>query len=356
MRRGLLSWSKTEIPQSVFDMRVAQAQAAMASDGIEALIVYTNHTRPAAVSWLTGFIPYWSESLLVVPRVGRPALAAALSKRVHEWIAQTSWIGSILAAPRVGREIGKLCAKETPGRVGVLELDLLPTQVADDLAAAGASNLVDATPLFDRLRLRADGTEIALTARAAQIACEALGTLSAVEPGDDVAQAVAAIEGTARRGGAEEVYVAVATDLREHPAFYRSQGLGTLVGRTFSVRLTVAYKGHWIRLARTVSRDPHVAGALQRAAERFADVAVRLPDPHALSAATSWLIEGTVRSQPLQSLAESWGAGEPLLPLAGKVVTLSATFAIDGLPLRIVAPLLVGSAALPGALLATPIV
>src|SRR5215469_8836843 len=143
MRRGLLSWSKIEIPRTVFDMRIAQTQAAMTTDGIDVLLAYTNHTRPAAVSWLTGFVPYWSECLLFLPCDGRPTLAAALSKRVHEWIAQTSWIEGIVGAPRLGREIAKLCVPNYAGtRIGVLEYDSLPTQIADDLGEGGVTGLV----------------------------------------------------------------------------------------------------------------------------------------------------------------------------------------------------------------------
>lgn len=355
MRRGFLAWSKTEIPRTVFDMRVAQTQAAMATDGMEALLVYTNHTRPAAVSWLTGFVPYWSECMLFLPRDGRPTLAAALSKRVHEWIAQTSWIEGIVGAPQLGRAIAKLCVPNFSGsRIGVLEYDLLPTGIAQDLSAAGITNLVDATGLFERLRISADGTEIALSTRAAQIARDALAKVP--EHRGDITAAVAAVEGAARWLGAEEVYVAVATEMREYPSYYRARGLGTMAGETFGVRLTVAYKGHWVRMSRTVTANKHVADAVQRATERFADAAVRLPDLTGLMAASSWLIEGTTRALPLEPVAESWGTGTPSQPLEGKVVTVNATFNIDGLPIRVVAPVLVGSGARPGALLATPVV
>ena len=154
--------------------------------------------------------------MLYLPRDGRPTLAAALSKRVHEWIAQTSWIEGIVAAPRLGREIAKLCPPG--GRVGILEYDLLPTRIVADLAEGGVTNVADATALFDRLRLGADGTEIALATRAAQIARDALATLPE-RPGD-ISVAVAAVENAARWHGAEEVYVAVATKTREYPSYF----------------------------------------------------------------------------------------------------------------------------------------
>lgn len=51
MRRGLIAWSKAELPQAVLEARVERARAAMAEAGLDALLLYTNNTRTAAVSW-----------------------------------------------------------------------------------------------------------------------------------------------------------------------------------------------------------------------------------------------------------------------------------------------------------------
>src|ERR1700733_8863050 len=102
MRRGLIARSLTELPDAVFDARLSRVRAAMMQAQFDALVVYTNNTRPAGVSWLAGFVPYWSEALLVVPRHGAPYLVVALSFRVKSWIEQTSRIGEVLHHPRVG--------------------------------------------------------------------------------------------------------------------------------------------------------------------------------------------------------------------------------------------------------------
>ncbi len=52
MRRGLIARSKTELPDAVFDARLERLRAAMRE--LDALLFYTNNTRAAAVSWLTG--------------------------------------------------------------------------------------------------------------------------------------------------------------------------------------------------------------------------------------------------------------------------------------------------------------
>jgi hypothetical protein len=59
MRRGLISRSPAELPDAVLDARLARVRTAMGEAPLDALLLYTNNTRPAGVSWLTGFVPYW---------------------------------------------------------------------------------------------------------------------------------------------------------------------------------------------------------------------------------------------------------------------------------------------------------
>jgi Xaa-Pro aminopeptidase len=92
MRRGLLAWSEKEVPKAALDARVARVQAAMADAGLGALLLYTNFPRPSAVSWLTHFVPYWSQGVLVVLPEGAPTLFISLSKRVGGWIEETAHI------------------------------------------------------------------------------------------------------------------------------------------------------------------------------------------------------------------------------------------------------------------------
>src|SRR5260370_777927 len=106
MRRGLMGWDEAELPRSVLTARLERLQGAMAREGLDALLLYTNIVRPSAVCWLTGFTPYWIESLLLVPRDGATVLATALSKRVSDWVRATSQIDDIVNTPRPGAAIG----------------------------------------------------------------------------------------------------------------------------------------------------------------------------------------------------------------------------------------------------------
>ena len=77
MRRGLLVWSEESEPKSIFDVRQDRCRAAMAKAGLDALLVYTTFTRPAAVSYLAHFVPYWNQGVLIMKPSGLPDLVIA---------------------------------------------------------------------------------------------------------------------------------------------------------------------------------------------------------------------------------------------------------------------------------------
>src|SRR5579863_8649692 len=167
MRRGLIAWSKTELPESVFEARLQRVRAAMAEKQLDALVLYTNNTRSAAVSWLTALVPYWAEGLLVVPRAGDPFLVMAFSNRVVGWGKSVSHVARFEGIPRIGSGAGKYLAACGAKSVGVADLDGLRNAVANDLAeAAPDARLIDATALFEQVRAVPDAAEIALAAKA----------------------------------------------------------------------------------------------------------------------------------------------------------------------------------------------
>ncbi len=251
MRRGLIARSEAELPDAVFEARLERLRAAMG--GLDALLVYTNNTRPAAVSWLSGFIPYWSEAMLVVPQDGLPVLVVALTFRVKPWIERTSRVATVIHGPRIGIEAARLIlGLKADAAVGVVDFDHLSTGIADDLREAGPRlSLADASDLFARVRAPADPAEIMLAGRASSIAADAL---SRIDPRDSASDIVAAVEREARQRGAEEIYVAVAPDLARDRRLIRLEGEVAL-GRRFSVRASVAYKGSWVRRVVTFDRD-----------------------------------------------------------------------------------------------------
>jgi hypothetical protein len=332
--------------------RLSRLQAAMASQNLDAVVFYTNLVRPGAVCWLTGFTPYWIESLLLVRRDGAPILATALSKRVSEWIKSTSWLEEIVNTPRPGIAIGERLKADACRRIGILELDALPAGSYDDLAAAApGAEFSDASKLFADCRRIIDTTERTLIERADTIANAALDQVD-VEQARDAGLLLGLIEKHARLAGAEESYMAAAPDLDADPRLIRVSGAMPLAGR-FAVRASVAYKGNWVRRTRTFVRDPAGAQNSARANNWLGDLTsslsadASLADQLASSVKSlpgavlmGWMAESSIGSYPLEVVASSRHPGNDVLPQDTYVV-LSVHLAIDGMPWLGAAPVFV---------------
>ena len=224
MRRGLIAWSKDELPEDVLDARRGRMQAAMRRERLDAVLVHTCFPRPAAVSWLTNFVPYWSEALLIVLPDGPPVMLASLSKRVHGWIREVSHMGEIVAAPHLGRGAAQVLRRAFKGegrrRIGVVGLSGFARTHADPVMEAfGADCLVDATALFAAVRQPADAVEIALIGRATSIAEVALA--AAPREAATAGALAAAIDEAARGAGAEECIILIAPDLAKDATLRR---------------------------------------------------------------------------------------------------------------------------------------
>src|SRR5437763_14320183 len=176
MRRGLISRSPAELPDAALEARLVRVRAAMAAAALDALLIYTNNTRTAGGSWLTGFVPYWSEALLVVPRERDPILVVALTYRVKSWIERTSRVADVIHTPRIGLEAARLiAATRSAATVGIVDLDGLSGGIVDDLRRGGPDlTLRDASAIFAQLRAAAAPTELAPAVKAAARAQPAL--------------------------------------------------------------------------------------------------------------------------------------------------------------------------------------
>jgi len=248
MRRGLISWSKDEVPEQVLIDRVRALQDAMKHHQLAACVAYTSIAQPSAVNWLTHFTPYWSEALLVILPSGPPVLLASLTKRVHTWIHEVSLMGEIIMAPKLGENAQAFLNDKlaTGSKVGVVGLESLPGSIASVLVTAGgAQEWVDASAMFADLRMRSDACELALVKKAERIAQAAFSALA--DSYTESSSLAAALELQARLGGAEEVIIRIAPDLTKDAVFRRLEGELPLSGM-YSVELSVAYKGVWIRL------------------------------------------------------------------------------------------------------------
>jgi Creatinase/Prolidase N-terminal domain len=347
MRRGLIARSPVELPDAVFDARLDRLRTAMQAAELDVLIIYTNNTRPAGVSWLTGFVPYWSEAVLVVPRSDGPYLVAALSFRVKPWIERVSRVADVLHTPRIGLKAAQqIAATQADAAVGIVDFDGFPAGIAEDLREGGPALILrDASALLTAIRGVADPAEIALATKAAAIGRHAL----AAAAGDNLNAMIAAVECEARQLGAEEIYVAAAPDLERDARFKRIEGEAEL-GKSFALRATVAYKGTWLRLVRSMCE----AAVAQEAAARLAQAVAALPSDRGFAGFRSWLVEGCRTAQPLDPLIGSRLA-EGYPPLSGSLVSVQAALSVDGQTVLLGAPALIGQSGAASGLIADPL-
>ncbi len=332
MRRGFYGWDAAELPLAALEARAARLQEALRAEGLDGALLYTNIARPAAVSWLTGFTPYWSEGLLFVPPHGAPDFATALSNRVAEWMRSVTPAGSIVCTPQPAVFFGRRLAADGAKRLGVLELDMLPGgQAAALLSAAPGLELVDATALFRSARAPRDAAETALFAHAAGIAS---GAFEALTPALTASprEAMAALEQFARVHRAEEVFVTIASDLSRDDCFQRVDRAAD-PGASFALRASLAYKSTWVRHTRCFSKDADTAALFARLDSAFREC-LRLSGPAQslrsqiaaglarVSGArlTHCSVEACLGSYPLEAAALEGGE-----PAAGSVVCAKAT-------------------------------
>lgn len=322
MRHGLMKWRQDELSQADVLSRQDRLQKSMEAHGIDGVLIYTNHVRSAAVTYLTGFTPYWSDALLFLPVAGKPLFATALSKRVGNWIKSTNPTSTIGHSPRPGELVGEHITKLGCKKIGVVELDHMPGGLIDEITGVTDVQLVDASAIFAEVRTVRDGAEIALAKKANQIASEAFASAPAER--SQVGDVTEALELFVRNAGAEECYVAIAPDLQKDIRLVRTKGQVAL-GETFAIRISIAYNGVWIRRTETFAR---IAGdGLFTQLALWADGLSETVDPSlaiASQLATSsrpegasisgWTLEAPRGNRPLQVVATEKNPTEQSLP------------------------------------------
>jgi len=345
MRRGLMRWEGDELPKAALLDRIGRLQAAMATADLDGFVLYTNLVQPSAVTFLTGFTPYWSDGLLLVPKSGAPIFATALSKRVAGWISSTNPVSEIVNTPKPGAAVGRRLAADGARRVAVLELDRLPGGLYDEIVAAAPTlELVDGSASFAQIRRRIDAPERRLIERADAIAVAALAQgEAAATAGGDAGAVAGRLEAHARLAGAEEAYIAVAADLGADRRLIRAAPARPL-GETFALRASIAYKGSWVRRTRTYGRAAQSRQAIGRADAWFGSVLASLKPGQAFAqelaarAGTlagarllAFMAESAIGSYPLEAIAASRDfRGNPLADHLFLVLTVE--LAVDGLP------------------------
>jgi hypothetical protein len=245
MKRGLVSWEKDELPPEELAARLAVVHAVARSEGVDAVVLYSDVWRSNDARYLSNYMPYWNRAFIVVPREQKPILLCALSPRVYPWIKTVTVHETIIASPSPVANLFKLCAEHGWKRVGIVDLEGLPADLHAELTA-GSIELVD-IPRSD-VRPAPSAVEIKMHGRAARMAREVIEQELPKASGQTDHELTGRLERLLRRAGAEDVVILVSDgDGPPLPAE------GRTVGPHTSVVVAIEYNGHWAKVTRNVA-------------------------------------------------------------------------------------------------------
>jgi hypothetical protein len=256
MKRGLITWDKTELPLAAFESRLETVRQTLMDLDLPAMVVYTDIWRSNQGRHFSNFMPYWNRALIVLPREGAPVLLCALSPRVYPWIRSVTILDEIRPSANLTQKLLEMCAEKSWKRIGVLDLFRLPADLnlSDVEAVNIAASKVWPVP---------DEWEIAMHRRAAGMARQVIADEFPRATGCVDHEFAGRLERSFRRAGAEDLVILL-TDGQTVPM----PPNGGQIGEDSSVLVALEYRGHWIRLSR-----PHpscsIAGAPQSRLESF---------------------------------------------------------------------------------------
>jgi hypothetical protein len=242
MKRGWITWDKTELPPSAFDKRLDTVRQHLVARDLPALVIYTDVWKSNQGRYFSNFMPYWNRALLVIPLEGAPVLLCGLSPRVYPWIRSVTILDEIRPSPNLAQQLGQMCTERGWTKIGVHDLPELPF----DLLVANAVDvpLIAVHPIPDE-------AELLMYRRAAKMAREILDNELPNRTGLKDHEFVGRLEKRFRRAGAEDLVILL-TNGETVPLPPRGARLSSF----FSVAVAMEYRGHWVKIARSLSVPP----------------------------------------------------------------------------------------------------
>jgi hypothetical protein len=243
MKRGLVTWDKSELPPEELAARLAVVHDVMRTKGLDALVLYSDVWRCNDARYLSNYMPYWNRAFVVVPRDAKPILLCSLSPRVYPWIKTVTVHETIIASPSPPASLFKLGTERGWQRLGVCDLEGLPADLHAEMTA-GKFELVDIQR--GEIRRAPSTVEVQMHARAARMAREVLDKELPNAQTDH--ELTGQLELQLRRAGAEDVVILISDGTRAPVPAY-----GSAVRPTTSVVVAIEHNGHWAKVTRNVA-------------------------------------------------------------------------------------------------------
>jgi Xaa-Pro aminopeptidase len=245
VKRGLITWDKTELPPKVFEDRQEGLKKVLVKRDLPAVLIYSDLWRSNHARFFANYMPYFNRALLILPLDGKPTLLCGLSPRTYRWIQSVTPIEDVRSAGNFAKPLAEIAAERNWTKVGMLDAGQLPYDLSQTLRA-GPVELVNVDSETVYLPAN-DGHEIAMRRKAAVMGRAALAETLAQGVGRLDYEFVGLLEKRLRMAGAEDLVV-VLTNGTGTPA----PACGKELQEGFFVSIALEYRGHWVRLS---SRD-----------------------------------------------------------------------------------------------------
>jgi len=244
LKRGLITWDKSEIPPDVFARRVEAVRRVLAELDLPALTVYSDLWRSNQARFFSNYMPYFNRALLIIPREAPATLLCGLSPRVYGWIRSVTTIEDVRPAGNFAKPLFELAAERNWSRIGLLDFDQFPYDIYKALRSGSVVPVnVESSALFSPAD---DETELAMRRKAAALATEILEQEIPRGVGLVDYHFVGTLERRLRRAGAEDLIV-----LLTNGGTVPAPASGATLEEDLSVSIALEYRGHWIRMSRT---------------------------------------------------------------------------------------------------------
>ncbi len=244
MKRGWITWDKSELPLEAFESRLAIARNALAAQNLPALVVYSDLWKSNHGRFFSNFMPYFNRGLLVIPREEKPVLLCGLSPRVYPWIKSVTILEEILPSPNLPQRLLQVCSEKAWKKIGVFDLDQLPFDLYTPICAG-----VECVDVPSRsIRPAPDKWELAMYRRAADMVRKSLDEEMPAGVGLVDHEFVGRLERKFRLAGAEDLVILV-TNGQAPPA----PAKGAKLTAEFSVSVALEYRGHWVKSIRNAA-------------------------------------------------------------------------------------------------------
>ena len=129
MKRGLITWDKSEIPPAVFERRVDRVRRVLAERDLSALVVYSELWRSNQTRFFSNYMPYFNRALLMIPHDIPPTLLCGLSPRVYGWIRSVTTIEDVRPAGNFAKPLFEIAGERKWSRIGALDFPQFPYDI-----------------------------------------------------------------------------------------------------------------------------------------------------------------------------------------------------------------------------------